>query len=106
MPRVLLNVPKTARRGDPVAIKLLISHPMESGQRRDDQGRPVPRNIIHAFRCTYNGAEVLRLELFPAIAANPFLSFSTVADASGPIVLEWTDDEGATQTESVHLEVA
>ena len=71
MARVLLNVPKTARRGDPVAIRVLISHPMESGQRRDEAGRPIPRQVIHSFACTYNGAEVVRLVLHPAVAANP-----------------------------------
>ena len=105
MARVLLNIPKTARRGALIEIKLLISHPMESGQRRDETGQVVPRDIIHDFRCTYNGAEVLRLELFPAIAANPFLAFSARAEASGEIVLDWTDDRGVAQTERATIEV-
>ena len=66
--RVLLNVPKTAKKGEAIEIKILISHPMESGQRRDEMGQVVPRMVIHDFVCTYNGAEVIRLALFPAIA--------------------------------------
>ncbi len=103
--RVLLNVPKTARKGEAIAVKILISHPMESGQRRDEMGRLVPRMVINAFRCTYNGAVVLDLELFPAIAANPFLAFSARAEASGTLEFSWTDDSGASQTETAHVEV-
>ena len=103
--RVLVNVPKAVKRGEPIEVKLLISHPMESGQRRDEAGRVVPRQIIHDFRCTYNGVEVIRLALNPAIAANPFLSFAAVADRSGPLVFTWSDDAGATQTETAAVEV-
>ena len=103
--RVLLNVPKTAKKGEAIEVKILISHPMESGQRRDEMGQAVPRQIIHDFRCTYNGVPVIDLALFPAIAANPFLSFSARAEASGPIELSWADDAGATQTETAVVEV-
>ena len=103
--RVLLNVPKTARRGEAVEIKILISHPMESGQRRDEMGKVVPRMIIHDFRCEYNGVEVVRLELFPAVAANPFFSFAARAEASGRFVFSWADDAGVTQTEIAEIEV-
>ncbi len=103
--RVLLNVPKTARKGEPIEVKILISHPMESGHRRNEMGQLVPRMIIHDFRCTYNGVEVLTLQLSPAVAANPFLSFAARADASGTLDFTWTDDSGATQTETAHIEV-
>lgn len=103
--RVLANVSKRVKRGEPIEVKLLISHPMESGQRRDEQGRVVARQIIHDFRCTYNGAEVIRLALHPAIAANPFLNFAAVADASGTLEFSWTDDAGVSQTETAQVEV-
>ncbi len=103
--RVLLNVPKTVRKGEAIPVKILISHPMESGQRRDEMGRLVPRMVINDFRCTYNGTEVIHLALFPAIAANPFLAFAARADATGDLVFTWEDDSGATQTETAHVEV-
>jgi sulfur-oxidizing protein SoxZ len=103
--RVLLNMSKTAKPGDIVEVKLLISHPMESGQRKDESGQTVPRNIIHAFRCTYNGAEVLNLDLNPAIAANPYLAFSLRAEKSGTVEMSWVDDEGVTGSASAPLEV-
>jgi sulfur-oxidizing protein SoxZ len=103
--RVLLNVPKTAKRGEAIPIKILISHPMESGQRRDEMGKLVPRMVINDFHCEYNGVEVIHLALFPAIAANPFLAFAARADATGDLVFRWKDDSGAAQTETAHIEV-
>ena len=105
MGRVLLNVPKTARRGEVIEIRILIAHPMESGQRRADTGAIMPRQIINHLTCTYNGVEVLSLELYPAIAANPYFAFYARADASGPIVLSWVDDAGVAQTETAELGV-
>ncbi len=100
MVRVLINIPKQARQGEVIEIKVLISHPMESGQRRDEMGKPIPRDIIHSFRCSWNNEVILDADLFPAIAANPFLSFTALAEQSGTIVMEFTDDHGVTQTES------
>jgi sulfur-oxidizing protein SoxZ len=78
---------------------------MESGQRRDDMGRVIPRDIINRFVCAYNGEEVFRAELFPAIAANPFLAFFTVATASGELVFRWTDDQGTTENKTASITV-
>ncbi len=106
MADVLINVPKTAKKGSVVELKVLISHPMESGQRRGDVGQLIPRDIIREFVCTWNGEEVFRADLFPAIAANPFLSFFALAGESGTIVMSWTDDHGKVESESVPITVA
>jgi len=105
MARTLISVPAHAKRGEIVEIKTLIAHPMETGYRRDASGAAVPRDIIRRFVCTYNGVEVLRAELHPAIAANPFITFHLVAESSGEIAFSWTDDRGATQTERVQIAV-
>jgi sulfur-oxidizing protein SoxZ len=105
MARVLINMPKQATKGQVIDIKVLISHPMESGQRRTDTGQTIPRKIINKFVCSWNGEEVLTVDLFPAIAANPFLSFSAVAEASGTVSMSWIDDDGAVQTELVPISV-
>ena len=105
MARALINVPRKARRGEIVEIKTLFSHPMETGYRRDNVGNPIPRDIISRFTCMYNGTEVFRADLFPAIAANPFLSFFTVATESGTLEFRWTDDQDNTQTASASIEV-
>ena len=105
MANALVRVPAQAKRGEVIEVKVLISHPMESGQRRDDMGRVIPRDIINRFVCTYNGEEVFRADLFPAIAANPFLAFFTVATASGELVFRWTDDQGTTESETASITV-
>jgi sulfur-oxidizing protein SoxZ len=105
MAQALINVPAKAKRGDIVEIKVLISHVMETGYRHSDSGDLIPRNIINTFVCSYNGEEVFRAELFPAIAANPFLAFHTVATESGVITLSWTDDKGAIEVRSAKIAV-
>jgi len=105
MARALINVPPKSKRGDVIEIKTLISHTMETGFRPDPTGKPIPRDIITDFVCKYNGEEIFRAELFPAIGANPFISFFTVATASGTLTFEWTGDNGFVATESVDISV-
>ena len=99
MARVLINFPQRAKRGEIIDIKTLIQHPMETGYRLDSKGAVIPRDIISRFTCAYNGNEVFRAELFPAISANPFIAFSTVATKTGELVFTWIDDNGQIQSE-------
>ena len=101
----LINVPKKAKRGDVIEIKALMSHIMETGYRRTAAGDLVPRDIITSFSCRYNGTEVFRADLFPAIAANPFISFSAVATESGKFEFEWIGDRGFSATASASITV-
>jgi sulfur-oxidizing protein SoxZ len=101
----MINVPPRARRGEIIEVKTLISHPMETGYRRTQLGAVIPRDIIRLFVCTYNGTEVFRAELHAAIAANPFIMFSTVAVESGALAFHWTGDNGFSVTESVAITV-
>jgi len=105
MARTLINVPATAKRGEIIEIKTLIQHAMETGFRRTQLGEVVPRNIITLFVCTYNGEEVFRAELHPAIAANPLLAFTTVATESGTIAFKWLGDNGSSVIESAKITV-
>ena len=106
MARVLVNVPRLVTRGQAFEVKVLLSHPMESGQRRDAMGQAIPRDIVNRFVCRMDGELVLEAEFFPAIAANPFLSFSATAERSGTLTLAFTDDHGVTLTEAVAITVA
>ena len=105
MASALINVPARARRGEIIEIKTLVSHPMETGYRRDNLGGAIPRAIVRLFVCAYNGTEVFRAELHPAIAANPFIVFSTVAVESGTLTFTWTGDGGFSATESAAITV-
>lgn len=106
MAKVRIAIPETARRGDVIEIKTLISHPMESGFRRGVFGEVIPRNILKEFRCTYNGAEVFRAEFFPAVTANPFLTFFTLAVESGELEFTWTDQNGEVTSEKRSITVS
>ena len=105
MARVLINLPPKARRGDIIEIKTLISHPMESGYRVGTNGSLIPRDIIRAFACSYNGEEIFRADLSPAIAANPFIAFHTIATESGTIAFRWTGDNGFEASETAAITV-
>ena len=105
MAETLISVPPRAKRGEIVEIKTLISHPMETGYRRNQSGVRVERDIVRLFVCTYNGTEVFRAELHPAIAANPFIVFSTIATESGTLSFQWTGDNGFSVTESAAITV-
>lgn len=105
MPAALVNVPAKAKRGAIIEIKALMSHIMETGYRRTAAGDLVPRDIITSFTCRYNGAEIFRADLFPAIAANPFLSFFTVATESGKFEFEWIGDNGFVANASATITV-
>jgi len=105
MARVVVNVPKTAKRGEIIEIRTLAGHEMETGFRRTQLGELVPRNIITQFACSYNGVEVFRAELHPAIAANPLITFTTVATESGTLEFRWSGDNGYAATHSAPISV-
>lgn len=89
-----LQVPAVARRGEAIEIRLLIQHPMENGFRRDALGRAIPMNVVNRVVARYDGREIFRAELGSGIAANPYLSFFTIATASGEVEVSWVDDAG------------
>jgi sulfur-oxidizing protein SoxZ len=106
MASTLINVPANAKRGEVIEIKTLASHIMETGYRRTVTGEIVPRDIITSFTCRYNDVEIFRADLFPATAANPFLTFATVATETGKLEFEWIGDNGFSQTASALITVA
>ncbi|MFN3546079.1 MAG: thiosulfate oxidation carrier complex protein SoxZ [Mesorhizobium sp.] len=102
-PRV--KVPKTASAGEVIVIKTLISHEMESGQRKDKDGNPIPRKIINKFSCEFNGQPVFSCDLDPAISANPYFEFSARVPESGTFKFTWVDDDGSVYTDEQSIKV-
>lgn len=92
--RTVVSMPKTAAKGEVVPIRVIVQHDMESGFRHTERGVRVPRDIIRDFICTYEGLEVFRAELHPAVGANPTFSFFTVATQTGTLEFKWTGDNG------------
>jgi sulfur-oxidizing protein SoxZ len=97
-PRV--RVPATAKPGEMIEIKTLISHEMESGQRKDSSGKVVPRKIINKFTAAFNGKPVFEADWNPAISANPYQSAET-----GEFTFTWKDDDGSEYTAKNKLTV-
>jgi sulfur-oxidizing protein SoxZ len=104
VPRV--KAPSTAAKGEVFQVKTLITHPMETGLRKDDAGNPIPRKIINSFTCRYNGAVVFSVDLHEAVAANPYMEFYARAGDSGTLEFTWQEDGGAVFTMQQSLTVA
>jgi sulfur-oxidizing protein SoxZ len=93
VPRV--RMPTSAKAGEVIEVKTLISHEMESGNRKDKDGKPIPRKIIKAFSASFNGKEIFKSDWHPSVAANPYLSFFVRVPETGTYEFAWTDDDGA-----------
>jgi len=105
MSKPRIKVPDSAKIGDVIEIKTLISHVMETGQRKDRDGKTIPRDIINTFTASYSGKEVFRASLQPGISANPYIAFYLRVSGPGEIEFTWTDDAGKTVTEKTVLNV-
>jgi sulfur-oxidizing protein SoxZ len=101
-----IKIPSSAKKGEVVEIKTMVSHPMESGQRKDAAGAVIPRKILNKFVCKANGAEVFAADLFPAFAANPYLTFKLRVEATTKLEFAWTDDDGSVITADAEIKVA
>lgn len=100
-----VQVPQQAKRGEVIEIRIAIQHPMETGFRFDIMGKPIPKNVINTLVARYNETEIFRAEMGSGIAANPYLQFYAVADASGVIEFSWEDDSGARGAERATITV-
>jgi sulfur-oxidizing protein SoxZ len=100
-----IKVPDSAKVGEVIEIKTLISHVMETGQRKDAEGRTVARLIINAVSVKFAGQEVFTAELQPGISANPYLAFHMKVPGPGEFEFTWTEDGGAKAVEKVKLNV-
>ena len=103
-PRV--RVPKTASKDEVITIKTLISHPMESGQRKDKDGNVIPRSIINRFTAEFNGQLVLDTTLEPAISTNPYFDFDAKVPETGEFKFTWYDDDGSVYEDAHKVEVS
>jgi sulfur-oxidizing protein SoxZ len=86
--------------GDSTEVKVLMSHEMETGQRKDAAGKTVPAWFIQTVTVAHNGRTVLSAQWGPAISKNPFLAFKFKGGAKGDKVqITWTDNKGEKRTD-------
>jgi sulfur-oxidizing protein SoxZ len=103
-PRV--RVPANAKKDEIIEIKTLISHEMESGQRRAADGKVIPRKIINTFTASFNGKMFFEATWFPSVSANPYQSMFFKASESGEFAFAWKDDDGSVYESKAKLTVA
>jgi len=105
MTAIRIKVPKTAKAGAVIELKALIQHPMETGYRLDARGEVIPRNILTKFECLYDGETIFTADLHPGVAANPLITFHTVATESGTLTFRWTEQSGTVFSDSAEMTV-
>jgi len=89
-----ITMPSTAKKGQIIEIRAIAQHDMETGFRYGDDGKVIPRDIIHLFSCSYNGVEVFKADLYPGMGANPLIVFTTIATETGTLEFKWAGDNG------------
>ena len=105
MGKARVRVPERAAKGEVVEIRAMVDHPHESGFRHDDMGRRVPRHIVESFTCSFNGREIFRAKLYPAVSTNPYFMFYAVATESGELAFTWIDDQGGVAMQTAKITV-
>lgn len=86
--------PRQVRPGEPFAVRASILHPMINGHQNDDQGRRQVREIVTRFECHSPTGLLFAMNLHPAVAANPSVSFWLQLDGSTELRLVWWGDAG------------
>jgi sulfur-oxidizing protein SoxZ len=98
-----IKLPEMVKTGDVIEVKTLVTHVMETGNRKDKDGKPIPRDILNLFVAKFGDQEVFRAELGPGISANPFISFQMRVPGPGTFEFSWTDDNGIKTVETAVL---
>lgn len=104
-PQAKVSVPPTAPAGEIVTLRALISHPMETGLRLSATQEWVRQRIVSRFSCAFDGQEVIRVRLYPAVSTNPYFQFHARVERSGTFTFEWYDTTDETYTASAPITV-
>ncbi len=95
---------RAAAKDGVTEVKVLMSHEMETGQRKDSSGNLVPAHFITELTATWNGKTVLDAQLGPAVSKNPYLAFKFKGGAKGDkVVVTWKDNKGDSRTDEAAI---
>jgi sulfur-oxidizing protein SoxZ len=95
---------RATAQGDEVDVRVLMSHEMETGQRKDSSGKLVPAHFISNVTVTHAGKTVLAAEWGPAVSKNPYLQFKFKGGKKGDeITVTWVDNKGETRTDKATI---
>ncbi|MBC9073907.1 thiosulfate oxidation carrier complex protein SoxZ [Thauera sp. CAU 1555] len=85
-------------------VRVLMSHPMETGQRKDSSGNPIPAHHITELTAKHNDKVVLSAQFGPSVSTNPYLAFKFQGGAKGDkVVVSWVDNKGESRTDEVQV---
>lgn len=85
-------------------VRVLMSHPMETGQRKDSSGNPIPAHHITELTAKHNDKVVLSAQFGPSVSTNPYLAFKFKGGAKGDkVVVSWVDNKGDSRTDEVQV---
>ena len=101
-----IKLPEAAKVGEIVEIKTLVSHVMETGNRKDKDGKTIPRHIIHSFKASFAGKDVFSAKLYSGTSSNPYIAFFMKVPGPGDLEFTWVDDAGVTISDKQPLKVA
>jgi sulfur-oxidizing protein SoxZ len=102
----VIQLPPQIRRGDVIEVRALARHPMHSGYRVDDLGKPIPRHIVERFECRLDGTLMFEATMHPGIATNPYLAFHVRVERGGVLECRWVDDRGGVITATATMALA
>ena len=87
-------------QGDKTTVRVLMSHEMETGQRKDASGKTIPAWLIQEVTASHNGKPVMTAQWGPSVAKNPFLQFTIKgAKAGDKVAVSWKDNKGDSRTD-------
>jgi sulfur-oxidizing protein SoxZ len=101
--RARVTVPASIKPNTTIEIRTVITHVMETGLRRDAEGKVIPRHIVNAMSVLYRNKSVFSADLNASTSANPYIAFWLKVIEPGPLVVTWTDDTGKTVSETVDI---
>ena len=96
---------RASNKGGVATVKALITHPMETGQRKNKKtGKKIPAHFIQTVSGKHNGKEVLVAEWGPAVSKNPYISFRFAGAKKGDSVeISWSDNKGGSESASTKV---
>ena len=95
---------RASMQGDKVLVRVLMTHEMESGQRKDAEGKIIPAHFIREVSVRHNGRPVLAAQWGPAVSKNPFLQFAFAGGKLGDkLQVSWVDSKGDTRTDETTI---
>jgi len=105
--RAIVRVPKKISKGQIFKIQMVITHPMETGRRKDKKtGKPIPAHYITTVEFFFNDQKVTKLNTGPAISKNPYFAVKMKATESGTLTIRYRDNKGGEWEKSVKVSVS